>query len=102
MRHKILLLSQTKDDICDAKNYYNKVVPLLGKRFINDLRTTLDIIQRNPFIYGSRIKGFRTANLNIFPYQVHYLIEEASRTVVIFAVLNAHRDPNYISGRFGK
>ena len=102
MRHKILLLSHSKDDIRDAKNYYNTVVPLLGKRFIGDLRTTLDIIQRNPFIYGSRIEGFRTANLKIFPYQVHYLIEEASRTVAIFAVLNAHRDPGNISGRFGK
>ena len=102
MRHKLLLLSHTKDDIRDAKNYYNTVVPLLGNRFIEDLRTTFDIIQRNPFIYGSRIEGFRTANLKIFPYQVHYLVEDASRPVVIFAVLNAHRDPNYIGGRFGK
>ena len=102
MTHKIFLLSHAKDDIREAKNYYNTIVPLLGKRFFNDFRTTLDIIVANPFIYSSRIEGFRTANLKIFPYQEHYNIVDASRSVVIFAVLNAHRDPNYISSIFGK
>ena len=102
MRHKIFLLSHAKDDIREAKNYYNTVVTFLGTRFINDFRATIYIIATNPFIYSSQIEGFRTANLKIFPYQVHYIIEDTSKNVVIFAVLNAHRDPNYISSRFTK
>ncbi len=78
MRYKIQLLSQAKDDVREARNYYNTVVPQLGKRFINDFRMVLEKIENNPFIYGSRIEEFRTANLKTFPYQLQYIIEEAN------------------------
>ena len=98
MSFKILLLPDAKDDVRTAREYYNIIVPLLGKRFIKDLRTTFETIAGNPFIYASRMDGFRTANLIVFPYQVHDVIEDAKKTVVIFAVSHAHRDPGYIGG----
>jgi plasmid stabilization system protein ParE len=102
MSNKIHLLSHAKADLHEARNYYDLVVPRLGQRFIKDFESIIAKIEDNPFSYSSRLEGFRTANLAIFPYQVHYLIEEASKQVIIFGVLHAHRDPNYISSRFGK
>ena len=93
MRHEILLLSHAKDDIREAKNYYNTIIPLLGKRFIDDFRITLNIIAANPFIYSSRIEGFRTANLKIFPYYLAYLTHREE--IWVLAIAHSARRPEY-------
>lgn len=99
MSYKIILLNGAKADIKEARFYYSSLVPGLGKRFKIDLTKIIVQLQNNPQIFGFRFNEFRTAALQIFPYQVHYIIEEGSWTVIIFAVLHAYRDPDFIKTR---
>ena len=100
--YKLQLISHPREDVHQAKLYYNHIYPRLGKRFHKDFYNIIENVVGNPFVYGSRIKGFRTANLNIFPYQLYYIVEEATNTIIIIAVLHAHRHPNYIQERLNK
>ena len=102
MSYKIQLLEQAKSDLLEARDYYNTVLPKLGKRFANDFESVIIKVQGNRFSFSSRIEGFRTANLKTFPFQVHYLIEDVKKEVIVFAILHAHRNPQYISSRLKK
>jgi plasmid stabilization system protein ParE len=97
--YKVLLLDDAIADINEARFYYNSLVKGLGARFKIDLKKTLGRLANNPQTYGSRFKEFRTANLLIFPFHVHCKIEEAKNTVIIFAVLHAYMDQDFIVKR---
>jgi plasmid stabilization system protein ParE len=99
MRYKVLLIEEARIDIKESRKYYKSIYRKLGKRFTADLNQTILKISSNPLIFGFRFEEFRTANLNIFPYQVHYIIEEDNFSVIIFAVLHAYRDPDFIESR---
>lgn len=102
MKNKVLILDQAKVDVKEAKHYYKNILSSLSKRFIVDLESTVKRISNNPYTFGKRFKNFRTANLSVFPFQVHYTIDEEKNVVIIFAILHAYRDPNYITIRSNK
>jgi plasmid stabilization system protein ParE len=97
MPFEVLILEEAKFDIKEARIYYKSILPSLSKRFTSDLKNTIGNICSHPETFGFRFNEFRTANLSIFPYQVHYIIAES--TIIIFAVLHAYRDPTFISSR---
>jgi plasmid stabilization system protein ParE len=99
MMYKILLLDEAKTDITEARLYYNSLLDGLGKRFKLDLKKMVSRVQNNPHSFGFRFEQFRTANLEIFPYQIHYRIEEENKTIIIFAILHGYRNPPFIKGR---
>ena len=96
---QVYLLEEAQIDVWDAIDYYNSVLPGLGKRFLLDFKNTVKKIKTNPFSFGSRHESFRTANFKIFPYQIHYLIQESDLKIILFAVLHGFRSPNYIKSR---
>lgn len=96
---QVYLLEEAQIDVWDAIEYYNSVLPGLGKRFLVDFKNTVKKIKTNPFSFGSRHESFRTANFKIFPYQIHYLIQESELKIILFAVLHGFRNPNYIKSR---
>ncbi len=99
MMYKIFLLQEAKEDILETRDYYKSLVSGLEKRFKLDLRRVIEKLQDNPYTFGFRFEEFRTANLQIFPYQVHYKIIEENQEVIVFAVLHAYRDPDFIKTR---
>jgi len=87
-------------DIKDARLYYNSIQKGLGKRFQMELFDTLKKLRSNPYLYGYRYPEFRSASLRIFPYQIHYIVEDKS--VLVFAVLFSGRKPSYVVSRIKK
>ncbi len=98
--YKVIILEEAKVDIKDARSYYRRVLRTLSTRFFGDVKNTVADIKIHPFSFGFRFASFRTANLSVFPYQVHYIIDEANAVIIIFAVLHAYRDPDFIQSRF--
>ena len=62
----------------------------MAKRFNDALKKEVDIIQLNPFLYQIRYDEVRMANINGFPYSIHF--EIYTNTVVINAVYHNSRD----------
>lgn len=91
--YKTLILPLAKDDIRDAARWYNKQSPGLGKRFTAEVRESVRYIKQNPTACTIRYDQVRTAVLRVFPFMLHYTVNEDSKTVIISAVLHTSRDP---------
>jgi len=91
--YRAILLPLAKTDIREAAKWYNEHQYGLGRIFTNRIRKTIDYIRKNPKAVAVRYDNVRTAVLDTFPYMVHFAIDEANKTVVIFAILNTSRDP---------
>ena len=91
--YKAIILTLAKDDIRDAARWYNQQSPGLGKRFTAEVRESVRYIKQNPTACTIRYDQVRTAVLRVFPFMLHYTVNEDSKTVIISAVLHTSRDP---------
>ncbi|WP_390937473.1 type II toxin-antitoxin system RelE/ParE family toxin [Parapedobacter soli] len=92
-RYSTVILPAALDDIREAKNWYNEQQPGLGARFTKAVRALVKRVARYPHHYAVRYSQTRMAQLTVFPYLIHYYIDEARTSVVIIAILSASRDP---------
>ena len=93
---KSIILPRAKEDIRQAAKWYSKKSPRLSKRFTAEVRDTVRHIKQNPKASSIRYDQVRTAVLNIFPFMVHYTVDEFNTTVVITSVFHTSRDPELL------
>ena len=91
--YKSVILPLAKEDIREAAKWYNGQQKGLGKRFTAEVREKVHFIRQNPKATNVRYNSVRTAVLNVFPFMIHFTIEEKNKTIVISAVLHTSRDP---------
>jgi len=92
--YKTKILPLAKEDIRKAALWYNKQQNGLGKRFTTEVREKVNFLKQNPKALNVRYNSIRTAVLNVFPFMVHFTIDEKNKTIIISAVLHTSRDPN--------
>lgn len=88
-----VILPQAKEDIRDAARWYNKQSQGLGNRFTEEVRDGVRFIKQNPTACNIRYDKVRTTVLKVFPFMIHYTVDQDNKTVVISAVLHTSRDP---------
>jgi len=91
--YKSIILPPAKEDIREAAKWYNNKSQGLGKRFTSEVREKVGFIRQNPTASNVRFDNVRTAILEIFPYMLHYTIDETSRMVIVSAVIHTSRNP---------
>lgn len=91
--YKAIILPLAKEDIKDAAFWYNKQQAGLGKRFTSEVRKKVYFIRQNPKASNVHYSHVRTAVLDLFPFMVHYTIDEDNKTIIISAVLHTSRNP---------
>lgn len=97
--YKSIILPLAKEDIQEAATWYNKQQEGLGKRFTAEIREKVHFIRQNPKALNVRYDGVRTAVLNMFPFMVHYTIDEKNKAIIISSVLHTSRDPELWKSR---
>lgn len=97
--YKSIILPLAKQDIREAAKWYNKKSQGLGKRFTAEIREKVRFIKQNPTASKVGYDDVRTAVLNIFPYMLHYTVDETNKTVIISAVFHISRDPELWGNR---
>jgi len=93
MAWKLAYYDTVKLDVRAAKDWYYKQQKGLEKRFANDVKQCLNRIQKNPYHYEVRYREVRTALCEIFPYAIHFYINEAVHQLVVIAIVHQHRNP---------
>ena len=93
MSYKIKVLPEARLDIRDSIDWYDEQKAGLGKLFYKAVKSRLAYVQNNPLHYQISYRNVRNAVVSKFPYQVHYRIEEDSKSIIIFAVTHTSRDP---------
>jgi plasmid stabilization system protein ParE len=91
--YKSLILPLAKEDVRDAARWYNKQSPGLGRKFTQEVRDIVRYIRQNPQACNIRYNDVRTAVLKVFPFMLHYTIDQSSKMIIISAVLHTSRDP---------
>jgi plasmid stabilization system protein ParE len=97
--YKSILLPLAKEDIREAAKWYNRQQIGLGTRFTTEVREKVHFIRQNPKASNVRYHGVRTAVLNVFPYMVHFTIDEKNKTIIISAILHTSRNPKLWKNR---
>ena len=73
--------------------WYNERQLGLGKKFVANVRKTIQYISQNPKAVALRYDINRCALLNTFPYMIHFSIDESKKRILVTAVLSTSRDP---------
>ena len=97
--YKSIILPLAKEDIREAAKWYNKQQKGLGKRFTTEVREKVHFIRQNPKASNVRYSKVRTAVLNVFPFMIHYTIDEKNKTIIVSAVLHTSRNPELWKNR---
>ncbi len=93
VKFKVLIEDEAKSDVRLAKEYYNKISPALKQRFLDDLYDSINSLKKNPF-FAVRYNKVHCLPLKIFPYMIHFTIDEAESTVAIWGVLSTYLNPS--------
>ncbi|MGZ3756644.1 MAG: type II toxin-antitoxin system RelE/ParE family toxin [Mucilaginibacter sp.] len=86
-------LEVVKLDIREAKDWYKHQGSGLDKKFATEVKRCIQRLQKNPLGYEVKYKNVRTAFTEIFPYAVHFFIDESNKQIVVIAVIHQSRNP---------
>lgn len=91
MSYKLRLQPEARDDIREARLWYDEQRAGLGREFVEEVETVLGAIRSNPARFTVVYRHFRRALLHRFPYGIVFAVTDD--TVQVVACLHARRDP---------
>ena len=94
---KLIILGEAEREFAESVTYYESKEPGLGRRFRDEVVAAVDRIRRSPGLLRLRPKGYRRANLRVFPHYIAYVIRDDG--IWIVAIAHAHRRPEFWIGR---
>jgi len=93
-KYKIEVLQIAREDIREARIWYNRRQKGLGKRLTADMHNTLQSISSNPKAFAIRYKDYRVANFDIFPYAAYFIVNDKIFTVYVATIMHTSRHPD--------
>lgn len=93
MSYLIITTANARLDVQEAISWENKRSEGLALRFLADLEEKLAIVARSPYIYAVRYENVRCALTDIFPYLIHFVIDDSRQEVIILRILHTSRKP---------
>lgn len=97
---KIRFLEVAETELDDAVNFYNRESPGLGDRFLAEILDVLDRVAQFPSAWHPCSKRTRRCRTKRFPYGVIYRPD--GDEILVVAVANLHREPEYWEDRLQK
>ena len=92
--YSVIILPAANKDIKESAEWYESKQKGLGKRFVFHIRKKLNRIKQSPLIYATRYDDIKTAVLDVFPFMIHYSIDDKDAVIIVSAVLHTSRNPD--------
>jgi hypothetical protein len=83
---------EVRDDIIAAKAWYREQQYGLDERFELSLKETIANVLTMPSAFAIRYKNVRIAHTKVFPYNIHFFIDEVNRQIVIIGIVHNKRN----------
>lgn len=99
MSYTLVNRPAVKDDLIKAVDYYKNISPKLAQEFISGIREARYYIAKYPLGFAVKYKNVRTLLLKQFPYQIHYLVDDEKKQIVILAIIHSYTNPEDYSSR---
>ena len=90
---KVIYTIDAKKHIESAIEYYNSLSIGLGKRFYIQVKLADSKLKLNPY-FQLRYNSIRCLPLDVFPYMLHYEIDEEKKIVKVYAVICTLMNPD--------
>ena len=90
---KLAFSALARDELAEAKRYYNQQQLGLGKQFHQEAEIAAKRILEHPLAWQFERAPFRRFLLNRFPYKMLYVVE--NERILVIAVSHQHRQPDY-------
>jgi len=90
--YKVFYLDEVENDIAVAKQWYADRQEDLDVRFVAAVKETISSILKMPSAYAVRYRNVRIAHTKVFPYNVHFYIDETKLQVVIIGIVHNKRN----------
>ena len=74
-------------DVQDAKKWYKEQQEGLEERFALAIEEAIVKILKMPSAYAVRYKNIRIAHPKVFPYNIHFYIDEDAQNVVFTGII---------------
>jgi hypothetical protein len=84
---------EVRNDVLQAKEWYKTQQSGLEKRFSAAVKDTIETLISNPLLFAIKYKTVRTAYTAVFPYAVHYHVNEELKTITILGVFYTALSP---------
>lgn len=91
--YKVITLEAAQHDIRKAVSWYEGKKKGLGKRFSSKLKEKTQFIRENPKAAPLKYHDIRTAVMDVFPYMIHYTVDDQYQCIFIAAVFHAAQNP---------
>ena len=89
----IQFLALAEKELDEAKEYYDIQYSGLGDQFLSEIGSALERIKQHPNAWHPLGKRTRRCQLKRFPYAVIYQVR--GQGILVVAIMNLHRQPNY-------
>lgn len=93
MQFQILLSPAAINDIADAFEYYDSKSAGLGFEFTDTINKYLIKISSFPTASSIRYDNVRVKPVKIFPYVIHFLVDEKTSSIIILRIFNTWKEP---------
>ncbi|MDR0692252.1 MAG: type II toxin-antitoxin system RelE/ParE family toxin [Prevotellaceae bacterium] len=84
-------LDVVREDILDARQWYAEQQKDLDAYFVSAIKEAVANIIKMPSAYAVRYKNVRIAHTKIFPYNIHFFIDETKEQIVITGIIHNKR-----------
>jgi hypothetical protein len=84
------------EDLIEGAAFYEKQLPSLGERFMEEMLVQLGKLADRPGTHSQRFEHF-FALAEVWPWAMYYLVE--GERIIVTAVLDCRRSPAYIESR---
>jgi mRNA-degrading endonuclease RelE of RelBE toxin-antitoxin system len=89
--YTVLYLDEVRNDILCAKQWYAEQQNDLEDYLVSAIKETVASIIKMPSAYAVRYKNVRIAHTKVFPYNIHFFIDEIKKQVVITGIVHHKR-----------
>ena len=99
MPYTLAYYKEAVQDVAQAKVWYYNQQKGLERRFAADVKNAIIRLKTNPHVHTVRYKNIRVAHPDVFPYSIHFYIEEGDKRIVIVGVVHNNRDFSFFNFR---
>ena len=93
MRFQLKIDTDALNDIQEAFEWYETQLKGLGLRYKTQAKKQINSLKKDPYLFSIKYNEIRCRKIEKFPFLIHYLINENTKTVTVFAVFHTSRNP---------
>ncbi|MGQ7945655.1 type II toxin-antitoxin system RelE/ParE family toxin [Flavobacterium sp. WC2509] len=93
MHFQLKIDTEALNDIQETFEWYEMQLKGLGLRYKTQVKKQINSLKKDPYLFSIKYNEIRCRKIEKFPFLIHYLINENTKNVIVFAVFHTSRNP---------